>query len=121
MVRPVELQDLFAKTQAAERITQLQKTHLENQQRQAAADTARKAQADQRKPVPLPKTDEVILHHDQEKRDRGKKKKKPDDAARDDEKKDATKNDHSVKADLQKSRGGDGTEAGEPPSLDLTA
>lgn len=120
MVRPVELQDVFAKTQAAERIQQLQKAHLENQQRQAAADTARKAQADQRKPVPLAKTDEVILHHEEEKRDGGKKKKKPDDAAKDDGNKDETRNDESAQADSQESRG-DGNEAGDSPSLDLTA
>lgn len=121
MVRPVELQDVFAKTQAAERIQQLQKSHLENQQRQAAADTARKAQAEQRKPVPQAKTDEVILHHDQEKRDSGKKKKKPDEAAKEDENKNETKNDESAKADLQESKAGDGHDAEKPPSLDLTA
>lgn len=121
MVRPVELQDVFAKTQAAERIQQLQKSHLENQQHQAAADTARKARADQRKPVPPAKTDEVILHHEEEKRDRDKKKKKPDDRAKDVENKDKTKNDESAQADLQKSRAGDGSESKEPPSLDLTA
>lgn len=121
MVRPVELQDVFAKTQAAERIQQLQKSHLENQQHQAAANTARKAHADQRKPVPLAKTDEVILHHKDEKRDHDKKKKKPDDTAKDVENKDDTRNDKSAQTDLQKSRAGDGNQAEEPPSLDLTA
>jgi hypothetical protein len=75
MVRPVELQDVFAKTQAAERITQLQKSQPENQQQQAAAETTRKNQAQQRKPVPSARTDEVILHREQDAKEKKDKKK----------------------------------------------
>ena len=84
MVRPVELQDVFSKTQAAERITQLQKAHPENQQQQAATETGRKNQAQQRKPVPSARTDEVILHCEKDKEKREKKKTANEDA--DDEK-----------------------------------
>jgi hypothetical protein len=76
MVRPVELQDVFAKTQAAERITQLQKAQPENQQRQAAAETTQKSQEHQRKPVKSTHADEVVLHREKDQKDKKKKKKK---------------------------------------------
>jgi hypothetical protein len=76
MVRPVELQDNLAKTQAAERVTQAQRTAAENDQRQAMMTVTQKAQAAQRQPTAPPQSDEVIIHREPDREDQDKKKKK---------------------------------------------
>jgi type II secretory pathway pseudopilin PulG len=116
MVRPIELQDLFAKTQAAERVTELQKAQLENQQRQAAAETAQRANDKRHKPVATTKSDEVILHRDRDEKDKNDKKKS------DDETEDAQAQTEAEPDDGNKSHD-DGTpdDREPPPSLDLTA
>jgi len=78
VVRPVELQDVFAKTQAAERVADTQRAQPENDQRQAAETGQRQTEAARRKPVPPPKGDEVILHREKRKDDEKEKKKCPD-------------------------------------------
>lgn len=81
-MRPVELQDALGKTQAVERIAQLQKANSENEQRQVIQNAAQKTQDVQRKPTPTAHPDEVVLHRDRDKDKEGRKKKqKPDEQA----------------------------------------
>lgn len=76
MVRPVELQDALGKTQAVERIAQLQKANSENEQRQVIQTEGQKHDDAQRKAVPTAHSDEVVLHRDRDNpKDKGKKKK----------------------------------------------
>lgn len=75
MVRPVELQDNLAKTPAAERVAQTQRTAAENDQRQAMMTVTQKAQTAQRKPTAPPPNDEVIIHRDANPEDQQKRKK----------------------------------------------
>ena len=117
MVRPVELQDLFSKTQAAERVTELQKAHTENQQRQAASETAHRADDQQRKTVASTKSDEVILHRDHDEKDKKDKKKKLEDEGEDTQSQSQAEHD-----DGSQPEDAEPTAPQErPPSLDLTA
>lgn len=77
-MRPVELQDNLAKTQAAERMNQIQKAHGEMDLRQATAALREKAASNLEKPHPNEKADMVIINKDQEesRRDRRSKKEK---------------------------------------------
>ena len=52
MVQPVELQNVLAKTPAAERITQLQKANPENDQRQSIMVVGQKSHDSQGKAAP---------------------------------------------------------------------
>lgn len=90
-MRPVELQNLFAKTQAVERITEAQKAQPENAQRHAIQDGERQTVAKKRKPNPTPRGDEVILHRDQTNEQRDDKKKRRTKGQNQDD--DATPND----------------------------
>ncbi len=77
-MRPVELQDNLAKTQAAERMNQIQKAHGEMDLRQAMVALREKAALNLEKPHANEKADMVIIHKDQEesRRDRRSKKEK---------------------------------------------
>ncbi len=110
MVLPVELQNVLAKTPAAERITQLQKANPENDQRQSIMVGDQKAHEAQRKPTPAVQSDEVILHRDRPKDDKGKSKKEKEQHT-----KDGTDADGHVKPPDD-----DGTPVLPPPSLDIT-
>jgi hypothetical protein len=90
-MRPVVLQDNLAKTQAAERVNQIQKAHSEMELRQAAAALKEKAVQDMEKAQAGEKTDMVIIrkeqeqedHEDRDRRSR-KDKKQPSDEEADD-------------------------------------
>lgn len=82
MVRPIVLQDNLAKTQAAERMNQIQKAHGEMEQRQVAEALKQKASADTTRTRESEKTDMVIIRNDKErersgKEDREEKKRQP--------------------------------------------
>ena len=66
MVEPVALQDNLGKTPAAEKITQIEKAQPELAQRDTALVGRKKAVEQQSKPIPTDKSDEVIIHRDQE-------------------------------------------------------
>jgi len=77
MVRPIELPDLLSKTTLAEKINQIQKSAPDLAQRNFAAELEQKAAERERKSVPTSKTDEAIIHRDQDKKkDKRRKKKK---------------------------------------------
>jgi len=105
MVRPVELQDALGKTQAVERIAQLQKANSENEQRQVIQSEGQKHDDAERKAMPAAHSDEVVLHRDPtDKKDKDKQKKK--DQAETPAKNEAAKDDDS--------------ESLPPPELDIT-
>jgi hypothetical protein len=83
MVRPIDLQDNLSKTQAAERMNQIQKAHGEMGQRQAADALKEKTSAEMEKAKASEKADMVIIRKEQDKekrkRDRRKRKQKEDD------------------------------------------
>jgi hypothetical protein len=87
-MRPVVLQDNLAKTQAAERMNQIQKAHGEMELRQAAAALKEKAVQDMEKAQAGEKTDMVIIRKEQEQADRDRRsrkdKKQPSDEETDD-------------------------------------
>ena len=105
MVRPVELQDALGKTQAVERIAQLQKANAENEQRQVIQSEGQKHEDDQRKATPASHSDEVVLHRehgDKKDKDKQKKKEQPEEPAPD------------------TATSGDDAEPLPPPELDIT-
>jgi hypothetical protein len=108
MVRPVELQDNLAKTPAVERITHLQKSDPENEQRQVIQSTGQKAQDAQRKPVPATHTDEVVLHRDREREAKKRKDKREKDAG-----------DREAEKETKSEDDTDDTQ-NPPPALDIT-
>jgi hypothetical protein len=67
MVRPIDLQDNLSKTQAAERMNQIQKAHGEMGQRQVADELKEKASEAMKKARASEKTDMVIIREDQKK------------------------------------------------------
>ncbi|NMC43069.1 MAG: hypothetical protein GYA46_04050 [candidate division Zixibacteria bacterium] len=69
-MRPVVLQDNLAKTQAAERMNQIQKAHSEMELRQAAAALKEKAVQDMEKAQAGEKTDMVVIRKEQEQQER---------------------------------------------------
>lgn len=85
MVRPIELTDLFAKTTAAEKVMQIEKSAPEMAQRQFEFQLAMQQAEKQTKTTPLKKTDEAIIHRDKDKeKKRDKRKKKKDSEKKDD-------------------------------------
>ena len=82
-MRPIALQDNLAKTQAAERMNQIQKAHGEMEQRLTADALKEKTTADMEKTRESQKTDMVIIRDDEEKEKEKRKKKdkqnRPDD------------------------------------------
>lgn len=83
MVRPIDLQDNLSKTQAAERMNQIQKAHGEMGQRQVADALKEKTSANMEKAKASEQMDMVIIRQDQEKgeserRDKRRKKGCPD-------------------------------------------
>jgi hypothetical protein len=78
VVRPIDMQDNLSKTQAVERMNQIQKSSGEIGQRTAANALKARTQAELEKTRASEKTDMVIIHHDKEKdqkEDQDKKKK----------------------------------------------
>lgn len=75
MVRPIDLQDNLSKTQAAERMNQIQKAHGEMGQRQVADALKERTTAEAEKTRASEKTDMVIIRKDQEKENRRRKEK----------------------------------------------
>ncbi|MEE9442126.1 MAG: hypothetical protein V3V99_05610 [candidate division Zixibacteria bacterium] len=86
MVRPIDLQDNLAKTQAAERMNQIQKSHGEMGQRQVADALKEQAAAEMERTRETQETDMVIIRGDKEKEKKEKKrdKKKNDETAEND-------------------------------------
>lgn len=85
MVRPIDMQDNLSKTQAAERMNQIQKSSGEIGQRTAANALKARTQAELEKTRASEKTDMVIIHHDKEKdqkeeQDQQKKKDEPEES-----------------------------------------
>ena len=70
MVRPIEMQDLFSKTQAAERVHQMQKAAPEQAQRTQQAANEEEAVVRQKKPNPSDETNEPVLHKEPRERRR---------------------------------------------------
>lgn len=87
-MRPIALQDNLAKTQAAERMNQIQKAHGEMEQRLAADALKQKTTADMEKARESEKTDMLIIREEQEKEKRDKHKQKDDENESEDQKKD---------------------------------
>lgn len=73
-MRPIVLVDNLSKTQAAERIHQIQKAHGEMELRQAADQVKKKVASDVKKSRESEKTDMVVIRREQEKEDHQKKK-----------------------------------------------
>jgi len=82
MVRPIDMQDNLSKTQAAERMNQIQKSSGEIGQRAAANALKVRTQAEMERTRASEKPDMVIIHPDEEKENQEEqdKKKKKDDA-----------------------------------------
>ena len=76
MVRPIDIADHLAKTQAAEKVNQIQKAAPDMDQRQFALQLEGKMVQRQQQPTPAPRTDEVIIHRDRQEREQEKKEKK---------------------------------------------
>jgi hypothetical protein len=76
MVRPIDLQDNLAKTQAVERMNQIQKAHSEMGQRQVADALREKSTADMERTKANEKMDMVIIRDDQHKKESDAKNKK---------------------------------------------
>lgn len=84
-MRPVVLQDNLAKTQAAERMNQIQKAHGEMELRQAAAALKEKAVEDMEKTQAGEKTDMIVIRKEQEQAERDRRSKKDKKQPSDDE------------------------------------
>jgi len=74
MVRPIDIADHLAKTQAAEKVNQIQKAAPDMDQRQFALQLEGKLLQKQQQTTPTAKTDEVIIHRDNAKQEQKKKK-----------------------------------------------
>jgi len=83
MVRPIDLQDNLSKTQAAERMNQIQKQQGEMGQRQVADALKEKTSAEAEKAKATEKTDMVIIRKEQEKESRNRKGKREKNGKRD--------------------------------------
>ncbi len=75
MVRPIEIQDNLAKTLAAEKITQIEKSQPELAQRETKESVRRKNVEQQRKTQETEKSDEVIIHREKDQQKNGKQNK----------------------------------------------
>ena len=78
MVRPIDIADHLAKTQAAEKVNQIQKAAPNMDQRQFALQLESKLIHKQEQAAPTVKTDEVIIHRDNPKKEQQQKKKDKD-------------------------------------------
>jgi len=85
MVRPIDLQDNLSKTQAAERMNQIQKAHGEMGQRQVADALREEALENLKKTKASEKSDMVIIRKDQEREKREQANKEKRDGKRNDE------------------------------------
>ena len=85
MVRPIDLQDNLSKTQAAERMNQIQKAHGEMGQRQVADALKEKALEDLKRAKASEKSDMVVIRKDQEREKREQAQKEKRDERKDDE------------------------------------
>lgn len=85
MVRPIDLQDNLSKTQAAERMNQIQKAHGEMGQRQVAEALKEKALEDLTRAKASEKSDMVVIRKDQEREKREQTHKEKRDDTRKDE------------------------------------
>jgi len=85
MVRPIDLQDNLSKTQAAERMNQIQKAHGEMGQRQVADALKEKALEDLKRAKASEKSDMVVIRKDQEREKREQAHKEKRDGKKDDE------------------------------------
>ncbi len=65
MLDPIHLQDLFSKTQLAEKITQVQKQHPEMEQRFFNAQLQQKIENDRTQARSLEPKDEMIIHQEE--------------------------------------------------------
>ncbi|MCK4657498.1 MAG: hypothetical protein KAT85_10715 [candidate division Zixibacteria bacterium] len=79
MVRPIDIADHLAKTQAAEKVNQIQKAAPDMDQRQFALQLEGKLIRKHEQANPTVKTDEVIIHRDNPKKEQQQKKKKDED------------------------------------------
>ncbi|MDD4051906.1 MAG: hypothetical protein PHR28_08425 [candidate division Zixibacteria bacterium] len=84
-MRPVVLQDNLAKTQAAERMNQIQKAHGEMELRQAAAALKEKAVKDMEKAQAGEKIDMIVIRKEQEQSERDRHSKQDKKQQSDDE------------------------------------
>ena len=78
MVRPIDIADHLAKTQAAEKVNQIQKAAPNMDQRQFALQLEGKLIQKHEQAAPTVKTDEVIIHRDNPKKEQQQKKKDED-------------------------------------------
>ncbi len=78
MVRPIDIADHLAKTQAAEKVNQIQKAAPGMDQRQFALQLEGKLIQKHEQAAPTVKTDEVIIHRDNPKKEQQQKKKDED-------------------------------------------
>ena len=76
MVKPIAIQDNLAKTLAAEKITQIEKSQAELAQRETRESVRRKNIEQQRKPQEMEKSDEVIIHREKDQKRNGQEHKK---------------------------------------------
>lgn len=83
MVRPIDLQDNLSKTQAAERMNQIQKAHGEMGQRQVAEALKEKASAEMEKTKASEKADMVVIRKEKNKENSERKDKNRKDDKRD--------------------------------------
>jgi len=101
MVRPIDLQDNLSKTQAAERVNQIQKAHGEMGQRQVADALKEKASAETERPRANEKTDMVTIRTDQKKEGRQRLKKGKDTDKEEAEDGEGSEDDSSEHLDLR--------------------
>lgn len=99
MVRPIDLQDNLSKTQAAERMNQIQKAHGEMGQRQVADALKEKALEDLKRAKASEKSDMVVIRKDQEREKQEQTHKDKRDGKRNDEE-NGTDDDSSRRLDL---------------------
>ena len=85
MVRPIDLQDNLSKTQAAERMNQIQKAHGEMGQRQVADALKQKALEDMKRAKASEKSDMVVIRKDQKRENREQAHREKRDERKDDE------------------------------------
>jgi hypothetical protein len=87
MAEPIDLQNILSKTQAAEKLVKLEKAKPDLAQSQFNADFQTKVKNRKSKVQDTEKTDEVIIHKDNNKKEKDKKEKDKEDgekkAARD--------------------------------------
>ena len=96
MVRPVDLQDNLSKTQLLEKVHQSHKSSPEEAQKQFSQELQKKLTEGKEKVIDLPKSDKIIIHHDEkkekEKKDKQELKKQNDDQKPDENENTETKN-----------------------------